>query len=320
MSIWIVFCLMLHAYFTSMPVHTRYANVSAHEQFVTRDEHDLQSTKLAMGQKNTQNLSAFAVYSKPVRLSRSNKHNMTSVYICALSKSQPYWQKVYQTPVMKYLVKSIYKTHQQSSVSMDLYNITVLIGVDQDDQFWQNHMLELKSEAMKFYKISLIVHVYKSQKNGRLPFNVLMQDAFNANAEYLVRVNDDTEFETIGWIPKAVKQLMAFNPVNLGVVGPVCDEGNTNIMTHDMVHRTHLQIFQTYYPSVFHNWYIDDWISAVYGKARTMHMKTWHVHHHIELGTRYTPVMDDQNFLGKELATGADMIDRYLQGNTLDTK
>lgn len=319
-SIGIAFCITLHVYYARMPVHARHANMSAYEHFSAGDKNDVHSTKLALGRNYTQNTSAFAVYDKPLRFARSNKRNVTSVYICALSKSQLDWQNVYQTPVMKYMVKSIYETHTQSSVSMDLYNITVLIGVDQDDQFWQNRTVELQTEAMKLYQISLIVHVYESQKNGSLPFNVLMQDAFEANAEYLVRVNDDTQFETIGWIPQAVKQLMAFKPVNVGVVGPVCHEGNTNIMTHDMVHRTHLQIFPTYYPSVFHNWYIDDWISAVYGEARTVQMKTWHVHHHIELGTRYTPVLDDENLLGKELDIGTDMINRYLQENTLDTK
>ena len=35
------------------------------------------------------------------------------------------------------------------------------------------------------------------------------------------------------------------------------------ILTHDFVHRTHKHIFQTYYPVVLTDWWMDDWISKV---------------------------------------------------------
>lgn len=54
---------------------------------------------------------------------------------------------------------------------------------------------------------------------------------------------------------------LQFTPPFLGVVGPICYDGNQNILTHDFVHRTHRNIFQTYYPVVFSDWWMDDWIS-----------------------------------------------------------
>ena len=64
----------------------------------------------------------------------------------------------------------------------------------------------------------------------------------------------------------AVDALTGFDPPNLGVAGPICPEGNTLIMTHDFVHRTHLAIFAPfYYPPIFSDWWMDDWISHVYG-------------------------------------------------------
>ena len=60
-----------------------------------------------------------------------------------------------------------------------------------------------------------------------------------------------------------VRVLGSFSPPNVGVVGPLCAEGNTLIMTHDFVHRTHLEIFEHYYPPVFSDWWMDDWISKV---------------------------------------------------------
>ena len=52
-----------------------------------------------------------------------------------------------------------------------------------------------------------------------------------------------------------------------GVVGPSGkrDASATRFMiTHDFVHKTHLRIFETYYPSVLSDWWMDDWISHVY--------------------------------------------------------
>lgn len=66
-----------------------------------------------------------------------------------------------------------------------------------------------------------------------------------------------------------VDTLSAMNPPQVGVTGPTCNEGATWILTHDMVHRTHLDIFDFYYPPLFTDWWLDDWISAVYTKERT---------------------------------------------------
>ena len=52
-----------------------------------------------------------------------------------------------------------------------------------------------------------------------------------------------------------------------GVVGPSGkrDASATRFMiTHDFVHKTHLRIFETYYPPVLSDWWMDDWISHVY--------------------------------------------------------
>ena len=96
----------------------------------------------------------------------------------------------------------------------------------------------------------------------------MMRAAYNDGAEYMVRINDDSEFVTSDWVSKAVANLASYDPPNVGMVGPNCREGNTAIMTHDMVHRTHLDIFEHYYPDVFSAWWIDDWISKVYGPTK----------------------------------------------------
>ena len=97
---------------------------------------------------------------------------------------------------------------------------------------------------------------------------MLQAAAYEDGADYMYRVNDDTKF--VGpWADTAVHALGAFDPANVGVVGPICPEGNTLIMTHDLVHRTHLDIFEHYYPPIFSDWWMDDWISHVYGEHVT---------------------------------------------------
>lgn len=66
----------------------------------------------------------------------------------------------------------------------------------------------------------------------------------------------------------AIRSLRSYSPPNVGVVGPVCAEGNAKILTHDLVHRHHLSIFEFYYPPVLSDWWMDDWITHVYGTRR----------------------------------------------------
>jgi len=230
------------------------------------------------------------------------------VTICTLSKSQTTWKGLADSDPAKIMMPSIHRTVQSDRAK---FRINVLIGVDDDDDFWAAHSAELQSGTGTTYNVSLSFRVYTKSKF--LPFNSLMRDALDGGADYLVRVNDDTEFKTGGWVSLAVELLATYDPPNVGVVGPLCRQGNTNILTHDMVHRTHLEIFPTYYPSVFHNWYVDDWITLVYGPKRTTKMLNWEVFHHAELGTRYEPVTKDGAMLNSELALGGVKIRSFIQ-------
>ena len=98
----------------------------------------------------------------------------------------------------------------------------------------------------------------------------------------------------------------------MGVVGPLCAEGNTDIMTHDLVHRTHLLIFEHYYPPVFSDWWMDDWITHVYGGSRTR-KGPFRVRHMIgHQGTRYQVDQSHQTRLSSELQAGRQRIRSWL--------
>jgi len=137
-------------------------------------------------------------------------------------------------------------------------------------------------------------------------FNYMMAAAAEDGADYLYRINDDTEFTGREWTSQAVRALARVG--NVGVVGPVCNEGNQNILTHDFVHRTHLYIFRTYYPPVFTDWWMDDWITRVYGPERTQRGPFLVVHHVDKHSTRYEVDLSHESQLARELDRGRTTI------------
>ena len=61
------------------------------------------------------------------------------------------------------------------------------------------------------------------------------------------------------------------------------------MLTHDFVHRTHIEIFDMeYYPPEFTDWWLDNWITEVYKSERTRQVRAIQVKHHMgHHGTRY---------------------------------
>jgi hypothetical protein len=227
------------------------------------------------------------------------------------------------------LLTSIYKTVTMEERAQ--YRVELILGYDHDDEYWRqeiNHHLSPKNSAgsVIFEDHEPIPVSYVSirkdptgDRPNRIPFNELCQAALDYGATFIVRMNDDSEFATTGWITAATSALKSFSPPNVGVVGPTCKQGNQQIMTHDMVHApTHLSIFDTYYPKEFDNYYVDDWITRVYGKERTMHIKDWEVVHHYQVfwqwsvSQRYKPTYNQDKLLDNLVMEGAEKLERFL--------
>jgi hypothetical protein len=108
--------------------------------------------------------------------------------------------------------------------------------------------------------------------------------SYEMGADYMYRVNDDTEFygrwpgmfvDTLTSASSGGastrRQLAAALP--FGVVGPSAFSApNAKILTNDFVHRTHMDIFHmNYFPDdvVANEYLMNMWMSAVYGYKRT---------------------------------------------------
>ena len=117
--------------------------------------------------------------------------------------------------------------------------------------------------------------------------NDAMMEAYMLNMEYFYRINDDTIMVTPGWTNVFIATLKAFDPPNVGVVGPKHQGGNTELLTYDFVHYTHIHIHGCYYPHVFSDWLADSWITYAYNANITMKLANITLNHTLTQGTRY---------------------------------
>ena len=172
------------------------------------------------------------------------------------------------------------------------FRYTFVLGYDEDDPFYDSpNGLRVVGEWFSLHVavplsiegISVSLHHVRVSNPLRRPgpvFIAMAQAAHALHAEYFYRVNDDSEF--LGrWPSLYTNTLQQLTPPGLGVVGPSCYDSKDRILTHDFVHRLHMEIFDgLYYPPEFSDWYMDDWISAVYGPQRTFLSKRVGIDHH----------------------------------------
>eukprot|EP00970_Alexandrium_tamarense_P016121 scaffold6180_cov194-Alexandrium_tamarense.AAC.2 len=167
--------------------------------------------------------------------------NAPFIAIVSCIKSKGVKQGALDDPAkaLRELLPSIYTTITDEERAN--YRVEIIFGYDDDDAHWMelsNQLSAVKSvDNLHLHQPVPVSFVAIQKRSKRIPFNELTRAAYDAGAKYIVRINDDTEFVTSGWITLATKELQSFNPPNVGVVGPTCNQGNLEILTHDMVSR-----------------------------------------------------------------------------------
>lgn len=232
------------------------------------------------------------------------------IYVVALTRSLDTWTSVEDASAYTLLLPSLERS--LSSAEYARFDIRLLIAYDDDDKFWRQRIN--RDIASRGRQIRVEFKCFR-RHGKRLPFNEACALAFKMGAHYIVRVNDDTEFVSDGWLSAAIRTLESFEPQNIGVVGPHCIGGSSRrFLTHDMVHRTHINIFGTYYPPELDNWWVDDWISGVYGASRTRQLTGWTVKHHTSAhGQRYTVDKSQSALLPVVMHRGRKRLAEYLR-------
>ena len=142
-------------------------------------------------------------------------------------------------------------------------------------------------------------------------FIAMGRKAYEYGADFFYRVNDDTEL--IGrWPAKFTETILSLGPP-YGVIGPFCDV-NKRILTHDFVHRIHMDIMgMNYYPPALVDWWMDDWATLVYGYHRTFISKSSEVIHHTGAhGQRYQVDQRNLNKLDSLVKEGRQNIRKWM--------
>lgn len=129
----------------------------------------------------------------------------TAVCVCVRSSAVDLVTSVSNTPLMNILVPSFRYT---TSIKDDAH---LYVAIDSDDYYWHRFIKVIKS-------VGTVVVVNKTLLDGRIPFNEITQRAQDDGAEYIVRVNEDTEFVTPGWVQIGKDELRKMDPPNVGVV------------------------------------------------------------------------------------------------------
>eukprot|EP00924_Labyrinthula_sp_SR-Ha-C_P002222 snap_masked-scaffold_19-processed-gene-4.3-mRNA-1 protein AED:0.27 eAED:0.27 QI:0/0/0/0.5/1/1/2/0/447 len=170
-----------------------------------------------------------------------------------------------------------YKKYEETKFIYSYY-----IGADYGDLLFEYFQPLVLFAFNKYLNSTLqIILINNKIKKPGPAFNLATYSAYLDGNQYIYRTNDDTKPITF-WTSEFISVLQNNLPKNFGVVGPKSLEGNNNILTHDFVHRTHFEIFDIYYPIVLYSWFLDDWISYVYGNHHTCRLRNVFVDHLVE--------------------------------------
>lgn len=153
------------------------------------------------------------------------------------------------------------------------YTYYVFIGVDDDDVFYNSCISKIHDTFRNIGVYSVIVQLTGFQHAPALVWGALGKVAYNTKSpvfDYFFQIGDDVEMISKNWTSSFIKKLKTNN--NVGVVGPI-NITNYNqrkrdnielVIENSFVHRTHLDIFKSYFPEEIRNWFCDNWITSVY--------------------------------------------------------
>lgn len=167
-------------------------------------------------------------------------------------------------PLLNSSIPSILRTADNPT------RLTFYIANDDDDIFYINNRDKLYSELMKLNISFALITIYGCQHAPAWAWNRIAELAKKNNHDYYFQIGDDIVIQASGWDTRFISALEDKN--NIGVVGPCnitnyhqrVDNGRDYVIENAFVHKTHLEIFDTFFHPSIKNWYCDDWITQSY--------------------------------------------------------
>jgi len=144
------------------------------------------------------------------------------------------------------------------------YKYTFYLGVDDDDAFFLRHESHLTERGFK------VINLTGCQHAPAQAWNQLFEVAVKDGHEYFFQVGDDVILQSRKWTERFIEVLQTHN--NKGVVGPCHPSnfwarrrnGRDPVIENAFVHKSHYDIFGSFFPANIKNWYCDDWMTQVY--------------------------------------------------------
>lgn len=190
-----------------------------------------------------------------------NFNNKTVFIIPSTSKNMDY-KSIESCSLFNILYNSLKKLNNIS-------NYTFLIGVDDDDEFYNNNIELLKCTLPEnFYFHSL----HNFDKSYVCIVNQLANIALEKySAEYIYLFADDLEVYDLDFIEN---DFIPYFKKNKDIcLGWGIDQNNLQLCTHPFVSKKHVEILGYFYPPEIKNWYCDNWIQNTYNKLNVIKTK-----------------------------------------------
>ncbi len=235
-------------------------------------------------------------------------------------------RRITDLPLLKYILPTFI-----ASVEPHLFRYDIGIGVDKGDK-WLDHYNRTQAivkwwqwqwhEQWPQYCVPPLWFVAYDNSKSRNTWavNFISQRAYEAGADYFLRVNDDTTFLQNNWSSAFVTELLSFRPIpGFGVTGPFDPhQAERRIHTHSCVGRPHFDAFGFYFPFTMANYWTDDWVTNVYAPPylkkshRMMSLLDKIPIRHMLIKQRYS-VKGTVDFYEKQLAIDRDIRDLYIK-------
>ena len=170
------------------------------------------------------------------------------------------WSNIYESYLYNVTLKSFLTTYNKE------HNYIFYIGIDRNDPIFDNNEEQRKIlhfiTVMKNVDLEFIYMDDIAKGHLTIMWNKLFEKAYNDNCEYFFQCGDDIEFKTKNWVNDCILTLKNNN--DMGLTGPI--NNNPYILTQSFVSRTHMKLFNYYFPPEIINWFCDDWINEIYKK------------------------------------------------------
>lgn len=173
------------------------------------------------------------------------------------------FKTVLDIPLVDIFMKSFVNTYNTSNSNI---NCVFYIGYNGDDPIYSNEeSRELIISYIKNLDSKLIINFIQFKEDiekGHLSrmWNILYDEAYNDNCDYMYQCGDDIWFLTNDWLISAINLLKNNN--DIGISGPLC--GHLYILTQALFSRKHKDIIGFLVDENIKNWYLDDWYNLLY--------------------------------------------------------